>query len=300
MRHRRRRTTSPFSPRRRRRRHSAGGFEALDEANPKYKVPPKDTAPDFIEETYYTREKGAPSRGKEYTTVPEKDKPGLKQPGEIVLEAGRRLRPPRRRRRRAERRISNRNRFAARRRRRGGFDSDESVARELTMWVDNTEPIYRQKRSIEKNLTRKMSAGNYDHDLAVKAFMYVVESAAKDYAREFGGPGARWFEMFPKDIRLLAAEELRDDFEREVDVAPESYEEFVPKKYMKDWRTRYKQSSMRRRRRTAYYDVDKPVRMWSRRELEDYLEDRGFAVYDDDITEDLREAVEEDLAMEDY
>lgn len=389
----RRRFDKPNRPMRRRRR------QADDEHNVKHKVPPKDTAPDFIEETYYTREKGAPSRGKEYTTVPERDKPGLKKPGEIVREARRRrqaidygydhpqtpeltlaetilealerggaeevmllphaaaprikgkfiwpeemvvfegpsaVSPAWRvvertmkslgfRQHRDDPNAFTKNGLVAaiypqddrnilgtwllivaedryksasvKRHRRGGFDTPESVARELTLWIDNTQPIYKHKRAIEKNLIRKMANGTYDHDLAVKAFIHVVEYGAKDYAREFGGPGARWFEIFPKDIRIMAAEELRDDFEQEVEAYPEGYEEFVPKKYMKDWQSRY---SAIRRKHFAFYNIDKPVYLWSRRELEDYLEDRGFAVYDDEPTQDLREAVEEDLRTEGY
>ena len=99
----RRRFDRPERPMRRRRRR------ADDEHNTKYKVPPKDTAPEFIEETYYTREKGAPSRGKEFTTVPEKDKPDLKKPGELTVEARRR----RNKARRFSRTVSRRNRKAA-------------------------------------------------------------------------------------------------------------------------------------------------------------------------------------------
>jgi len=40
---------------------------------------------------------------------------------------------------------------------------------------------------------------------------------------------------------------------------------------------------------------DRPVSRWSRRELQEYLEDRGFAVYSDESIRELRETVQEDL-----
>lgn len=43
---------------------------------------------------------------------------------------------------------------------------------------------------------------------------------------------------------------------------------------------------------------DKPLNHWDRYELQQYLENRGFAVYDDEPTDDLREAVRMDMEEE--
>jgi len=40
---------------------------------------------------------------------------------------------------------------------------------------------------------------------------------------------------------------------------------------------------------------EKPVRSWTRAELEAYLEGRGFAVYSDESIDKLREAVRLDM-----
>lgn len=117
-----------------------------------------------------------------------------------------------------------------------GFDTPESLAVELVLWINNTETPYNQLQAVVKNMTRKMAKGTYDRDAAVQGFMYAVESGAKDYAREFGG---KWHEMFPRDIRLLAAEELRDEFEAEVDINPRNYEQHVYKKHLPEWQKRY-------------------------------------------------------------
>lgn len=117
-----------------------------------------------------------------------------------------------------------------------GFDSDESVAIELFDWINNSQVPYNQLQSIERNMTRKMAGGNYDREMAIKGFSWAAESGAKDYAREFGGV---WHEMFPKPIRLMAAEMLRDQFEAEVEANPESYERHVFKKQLPEWQKRY-------------------------------------------------------------
>lgn len=126
-----------------------------------------------------------------------------------------------------------------------GFDSPESLARELVLWVDNDATIYeRALLPVWRNMTRKMAQNRYDPELAVKGFMYAAVSGAKSYAREFGGV---WYDLFPPDIRRLAAEMLRDEFEAEVEAAPESFEEHVLRKDLPEWRKRYKESDVRRK-----------------------------------------------------
>ena len=44
-------------------------------------------------------------------------------------------------------------------------------------------------------------------------------------------------------------------------------------------------------------NIKKPIKKWTRKELQEYLENRGGAVYDDEPIQDLRDAVEEDLPV---
>jgi len=127
--------------------------------------------------------------------------------------------------------------------RRAGFDTDASIAIELVMWVNNQQVPYRQLQAVIKNMTRKMAANRYDTEQAVKGFMYAAESGAKDYAAEFGG---QWHEMFPKSVRLMAAEMLRDEFEAEVDLNPQDYGQHVHKKHLPEWEKRYSQAASTR------------------------------------------------------
>ncbi len=111
-----------------------------------------------------------------------------------------------------------------------GFDSDESVAAELKLYTENDGDIYRRTTtSILRALATRRAAGRYNSEKAIDAFMNLAEVGAKKYAREFGGPGAKWGDMFPKPIRRMAAKEWRDEFE--VEYALGNYNHLVPKKY---------------------------------------------------------------------
>lgn len=108
--------------------------------------------------------------------------------------------------------------------------SDPHAATELKLFIDNDGTLYRsQTTSILKNLATKRARGEYRHDLAVKAFGYLVELGAKKYAKEFGGEP--WHKMFDVGTRKLAAEALTQDFEGEAALG--NYDDLLPKKYQK-------------------------------------------------------------------
>lgn len=111
-----------------------------------------------------------------------------------------------------------------------GFGNDASVVRELQMFIDNDADLYRQQYTpILKNLMTKHGQGRYNRQLAVKLFMYLVDNGAKKYAKEHGGLGAKWSDMFPKALRAKVAEALRDDFEAEAKLG--NYDDLLPAKY---------------------------------------------------------------------
>lgn len=107
---------------------------------------------------------------------------------------------------------------------------DKDAARELELFIDNDATLYRQQyQPILKNLATKRARGIYDHAKAVKLFMYLMESGAKKYAKEYGGPGANWHEMFNVPTRHAAAESFAKSFEVEDDLG--NYSNMLPKKY---------------------------------------------------------------------
>jgi hypothetical protein len=107
---------------------------------------------------------------------------------------------------------------------------DKVTARELELFINNDGDLHRQQHvPILKNLMTKHAQGRYDRNKAVKLFMYLVDNGAKKYAKEHGGPGASWHQMFPKPERTHVAQALRDDFEDEAKLG--NYDDMLPKKY---------------------------------------------------------------------
>jgi hypothetical protein len=106
---------------------------------------------------------------------------------------------------------------------------DHHAATELELYVDNDGDLYRQQyQPILKNLATKKARGIYQHHLAVKLFMYLMESGAKKYAKEFS-VGTDWSTMFNVPTRLEVAERFAKHFETEYDTA--AYNHLLPKKY---------------------------------------------------------------------
>ena len=105
-------------------------------------------------------------------------------------------------------------------------------AEELRLCVINDGQLYEQQtKSIIKNLMRKRAAGNYDPTLAVKLVIYLMDNGARKYAKAHGSPGAKWYHMFPKADRMLAAKAWLEEFEAEADLG--NYDSYIPKKYRK-------------------------------------------------------------------
>jgi hypothetical protein len=75
---------------------------------------------------------------------------------------------------------------------------------ELVLYADNDSSLYRQKEAFLANMHRKMKRGTYDHAKGRKLWMYYVDRAAKQYAKEFGGT---WNKDFPRSDREEAARE---------------------------------------------------------------------------------------------
>ena len=99
--------------------------------------------------------------------------------------------------------------------------------RELELFVSNDAQIYRSRlQPIHKNLVTKIAQGKYDEKLAIKAFMYAVEDAAKKYTKDYGTPGDN---IFDKKAKLAVATTLASTFKDEADEG--NYDDLLPKKY---------------------------------------------------------------------
>jgi hypothetical protein len=109
---------------------------------------------------------------------------------------------------------------------------DAVAAHELYLFIENDGALYHwQYQPILKNLMTKRAKGGYDAAKAVKLWLYLVESGAKKYAKEFGGV---WYEMFPVATRKLVAQELNTAFLDEA--ATGSLDSLLPLKYAPEWK----------------------------------------------------------------
>lgn len=97
-------------------------------------------------------------------------------------------------------------------------EADEHAAEELELYLENEDRFsmhgHGQGRSISANLWKKWKKGTYDSNRAPQAWSYVVESAAKAYAKEFDSPG-NWSRIFNPATRDMVARSLAKQWEDE-------------------------------------------------------------------------------------
>ena len=100
-------------------------------------------------------------------------------------------------------------------RHRGHNFRGEIEARELQLFCENDGNLYRQQvQPIEKNLTRRIANGTYDHEKSKKLWMYLADNCARKYAKEFGS-GQPWHKMFSTADRREVAKNFADSFRDE-------------------------------------------------------------------------------------
>ena len=88
--------------------------------------------------------------------------------------------------------------------------ANRDEAYELLLHIYNTEGFYRQMLVIDSAMRRKGMKGKYDGSLAPKAFLYVVDAAARDYRKENSMVGG-----FNPATRLMVAKQLTQRFEND-------------------------------------------------------------------------------------
>ena len=82
---------------------------------------------------------------------------------------------------------------------------------ELDLYINNNEDLYRKHfMPIVYNLQRKLDKKIYDHEKAKKLWMYLVDTAAREYTQEFGQPGEDVKDFFPKLRNFIKSFLLND------------------------------------------------------------------------------------------
>lgn len=89
-------------------------------------------------------------------------------------------------------------------------------ARELVLYAENDQGMYRMRKAYLENVRRKMKRGTYQVDLGIKLWTYYATLAAKNYAREHGSMSSSWSRMFPTSARREAAERFEKDARAEI------------------------------------------------------------------------------------
>ena len=79
-------------------------------------------------------------------------------------------------------------------------------ARELELYATNVEAYI---QPVLKNLAKHYKKGNFSLDKAIHSIeRYCLTPAAKQYKLEMGSMTQSWHSMFPKAVRLEAAESI--------------------------------------------------------------------------------------------
>ncbi len=91
-------------------------------------------------------------------------------------------------------------------------EGNATDAHELALYAVNDYALYRLRAlPIIANLRRKKARGVYDPALALKAWRYMADEAAKSYSRTFGPC------YFPPATRDLAAAEIAEYYAEELE-----------------------------------------------------------------------------------
>ena len=94
---------------------------------------------------------------------------------------------------------------------------DEIAARELFLYASNNQTLYTMYvEPILNSFRRKVKKGNFNENLAPKAFDTCVKDAAMQYCKEFGSPNQAYHEMFNAATRRETARMMYEHFEDEI------------------------------------------------------------------------------------
>ena len=80
-------------------------------------------------------------------------------------------------------------------------------SRELTLWSENTQSIYKEIEAAALYFAKKIHKGLFDESKAIDRLYPVATAAAKDYCRTFGG---LYYRVFNVTARYTAAAYLAE------------------------------------------------------------------------------------------
>jgi hypothetical protein len=83
------------------------------------------------------------------------------------------------------------------------------AANNLSLYIDNESVLYPKRMAVVAGLKKKWKAGKYDHKRALDAWKFLVDDAAKRYAKEFAF-AKDWLTLFPAVVRHAVVQEKAD------------------------------------------------------------------------------------------
>ena len=92
---------------------------------------------------------------------------------------------------------------------------DNVAVRELVLYITNDAKLYPNVLSIIENMKRKVKRGQYDNDLAIKAWQYLADDGVRKYDKEFGSNNGS-VSMLNPATRKEIAKQLRDYYKDQV------------------------------------------------------------------------------------
>ena len=89
--------------------------------------------------------------------------------------------------------------------------NDTIASRELQLYACNFSGVH--YNMVGKTLSKFYKQGGYSHDRAVAYIdRFLLVPAAKDYRLTCGSMHDKWYALFPKPERMLAAEAIAHSF----------------------------------------------------------------------------------------
>lgn len=104
---------------------------------------------------------------------------------------------------------------------------DEHARNELDIYMTSDKRFSPEGsgfgRGVAERLAKRKDRGTYDSSKSWKAWMPVVDAAAKTYTKEHGSPGQKYHEIFSAATRRAVAHDWANWFDTEFAIRPADF-----------------------------------------------------------------------------
>ena len=89
---------------------------------------------------------------------------------------------------------------------------DEALEKELTLFIEGNKSLCESIPALKKTLFKHWKKGEYNTELAERAWERLVTEGAKTYAEEVGKEPRLWNQLFPLVVRSSVTEGFEKSF----------------------------------------------------------------------------------------